>query len=1210
MTGNREQTGTHSGETESESDIPVVLRDELRGTSFFQRLVALAPDGTIAIDEDGTVVFANAAITDVLGYSPSELVGEPFAAFVVDDHHTKIPSVDAQCSEEATDRLSLRARHANGHEVRLGIDVRELTLDDRRLLVGFIRNRAHRGKTERSTERYEALAELAGDAVYQLDSGGYFERVSDSTVELTGYSRDELVGEHVSMLLDEEIGTRNTNALAELLPDEDEEVGIAEFDFNTAEGETIPCEVQMALLEAGGEIRGMVGVARDVSKRRERVEELRRERGLIEHVLETSPVGIGVITPDGDISRVNDRAEELLGLTMEEISNQTFDVSRRKLYDSDGESIPPENLLCKVFDHGEQVLNSEFTLEHPDGDRVWAAISIAPMTDDNGTVEKAVIIATDITNRKEREETLREERDVIEHILETSPVGIGVITPDGDISRVNDRAEELFGLTDYELTNQTLDVSQRKLYDSAGYQLSPEDLLERVFDHGDRVLDTEFELGQPDGSRVWLSISIAPIRSQAGSVEKAVVIATDITDRKGRERTLQEERDVIEHILETSPVGIGVISSNGDISRVNDQAEELLGLTIEEITSRTLDVSQRQFYSAGGQRVPPEDLLRRVFDHGEQVLNSEFTLERPDGDRVWVAISIAPIRGQAGDIEKAVVIATDISDRKERERRMRESEARLRQIAENINSAIWMADADMSEILYINPAYEAITGRSRDSVYDNLLNHLDAVHPQDQQRVTEAMKQAPQASQNETGARRFQEKYRIIRPDGSIRWVNSFAFPLRNDDGDIYRFVGVIDDITEVKEQQLELGRQRDELETLNQINTVIRQVNQGLVQATTRREIETQVCQKLTDSKLYHAAWIGEVTSGVHRVEPKTETGIGADILDTSVNAEKVPPIAMAVESGDVQIMRDFDDLPAGIAIDRPTDRSEFVSGRSFAAVIPLVYKDTVYSVLVAYSSRANAFGVREQAVLHELGKTIGLAINAVERKKALLTDTVVEIEFEIADPDVFFVTASAETGAVFEMESIVSQSDGSYLQYFTVTDVSPKRVLERAAADDSIERARLINDHENEALIEFIISEASPATLLAEYGATVREAAFADGRGTVEAAVSQRADVRVAVEAVQSTFTRSEFVGKRERERPVQTDREFKLELEEALTERQRATLETAYYAGFFEWPRDSSGEDMAESLGIAPATFHQHVRTGLQKLVEILVEDADIA
>jgi HTH-type transcriptional regulator, bacterioopsin transcriptional activator and related proteins len=816
MTGEPNHGNPHSAKKSPKSDRRTTLLEDLDNTPLFRQLVESAPNGMIVIDEHGVIVFANTVMGDILGYAESDLVGESIDALTVDDYKPKISAIHDGWNEETIDQFSLRALHADGCEVRVGIDIRKLTLDRHKLIVGFAHDRTHEEMAERPTDHYEAIAELAGDAYYQLSSDGYFEMVSDSIAEITGYSRDELLGKHISTLLDEETIARGTDVIRELLVTEDERIGTVEFEFQTVKGKTIPCEVQMALLESDGVLQGTVGVARDISTRKKQAKELRQERGLIEHVLETSPVGIGVISPDGDISRVNDRAEELLGLTLEEISNQTFDVSRRKLYDLEGQPVSPENLLRRVFEDDEQVLNSEFTLEHPDGNRVWAAISIAPMTNGSGAIEKAVIIATDITNRKEREETLREERDVIEHILETSPVGIGVISPDGDISRVNHHAEELFGLTDYELTNQTFDVTQRQLYDSAGYQISPEDLLAQVFDDGDRVLDTEFELGQPDGGRIWLSTSIAPIESPTGSIEKAVIIGKDVTDRKEREETLREERDVIEHILETSPVGIGVISPDGDISRVNDQAEDLLGLTIEEITNQTLDVSQRKFYSAGGQRVPPEDLLGRVFENGEQVINSEFTLERPDGDRVWVAISIAPIESPTRAIEKAIVIATDISDRKERERRMRESEARLRQIAENINSAIWMADADMSEILYINPAYETITGRSRDSVYDTLLNHLDAVHPQDKQRVADAMKRAPQTSGNDMGARSFQEKYRIVRPDGATRWVNSFAFPLQNDEGEVYRFVGVIDDITEVKEQQLELGRQRDELEAIS----------------------------------------------------------------------------------------------------------------------------------------------------------------------------------------------------------------------------------------------------------------------------------------------------------------------------------------------------------------------------------------------------------
>jgi HTH-type transcriptional regulator, bacterioopsin transcriptional activator and related proteins len=1060
---------------EGETDGSVTAKfnaGERAGGGFFQHVVEAAPVDTVVTDDSGTVVFASKSITTVLGYPPDELVGKDLTDIVDGD------PLNLSSARDRSDRLDTFARHAAGGEVRIRADIREIEFDGRRLYAMFIRDTVDRDTYGRLIDRYEAITRMTGYGIYQLDRDGRFEMVNDTIVEELGYSRDELLGEHASIVIDGDDLPHCPKAFENQGDGKDGGRSTVEFTAHTADGETIPCEAIISPLRSGGSIQGTVGIVRDISTRKKRAEELRKERGLIKHVLETSPVGIGVITPDGDISRVNDRAEELLGLTMEELSDQTFDASQRKLYDSEGRQVSPEDLLSRVFDDREQVIDTEFTLERPNGDHVWASISIAPMTNTAGDVEKAAIIATDITDRKEREETLREERDVIEHVLETSPIGIGVITPDGDISRVN------------------------------------------------------------------------------------------------------------------------------------DQAEELLGLTIEEITNQTLDVSQRKFYGASGRRVHPEDLLSRVFDDRKRVLNSEFRLERPDGERVWTALSLAPIENPEGDVKKSVVIATDISDRKEREKRLRESEARLRQIAENINSAIWMADADLSEILYINPAYEAITGRSRDSVYDNLMNHLDAVHPQDQHRVETAMADVTRASSNDATAIRFQEKYRIVQLDGSVRWVNSFAFPLQNDDGDVYRFVGVIDDITEVKEQQLELGRQRDELETLNQINTVIRRVNQGLVQAATREEIERQVCDTLTDSKLYHAAWIGEVDTGVRNVTPKTVDGHNSGLLERSLDIDAVDAISIAVESGDIQIIRNSGDLPPELAISDSGGDGTVGNWQSSAAVIPVIYQETVYDVLVAYSSRANAFSVREQAVLFELGKTIGLAINAVERKEALLTDEIVELEFGIHDPNVFFVRASDELAAEFEIEGITSQSDDSYLQYFTVTGVPAERVLEFANSDSSIEHARIVTDHEEGALLEFVVGGPSLAIALAEYGGTIYTARFTEGKGTVVAAFSRTADVRNVVEAIQSTFARTELISKHERERSVDSNREFQTTLEEMLTERQRSTLETAYYAGYFEWPRDSSGEDVADSLDVAPATFHQHTREGIQKLVETFIEDPPAA
>ena len=97
-------------------------------------------------------------------------------------------------------------------------------------------------------------------------------------------------------------------------------------------------------------------------------------------------------------------------------------------------------------------------------------------------------------------------------------------------------------------------------------------------------------------------------------------------------------------------------------------------------------------------------------------------------------------------------------------------EERFRQLAENIDEVFWLTTPERSELLYVSPAYERIFGRSRDSVYGDPRAFLEAVHPDDQPRVRTSL---PSLAQG-----RWAERYRVVRPDGTIRWVRSRAFPI------------------------------------------------------------------------------------------------------------------------------------------------------------------------------------------------------------------------------------------------------------------------------------------------------------------------------------------------------------------------------------------------------------------------------------------------
>ncbi|WP_459877679.1 PAS domain-containing protein [Halorubrum gandharaense] len=146
---------------------------------------------------------------------------------------------------------------------------------------------------------------------------------------------------------------------------------------------------------------------------------------------------------------------------------------------------------------------------------------------------------------------------------------------------------------------------------------------------------------------------------------------------------------------------------------------------------------------------------------------------------------------------------------------LREREERFRQLAEHIQEIVWMSDPESEELIYVNPAYEAIWGRSAESLYEDPTSFVDGIHHEDRPRVEEALAAHANGEYDET--------YRIIRPDGELRWVHDRAVPIENDAGEVYRVVGITSDITEQKERERELR------ETKRRLDLVLEGTNTGI---------------------------------------------------------------------------------------------------------------------------------------------------------------------------------------------------------------------------------------------------------------------------------------------------------------------------------------------------------------------------------------------
>ncbi len=410
-----------------------------------------------------------------------------------------------------------------------------------------------------------------------------------------------------------------------------------------------------------------------------------------------------------------------------------------------------------------------------------------------------------------------------------------------------------------------------------------------------------------------------------------------------------------------------------------------------------------------------------------------------------------------------------------------------------------------------------------------------------------------------------------------------------------------LEDVTDRHHREGELADRRRDLETLSRINDIVGAVMEELVGAGDRSEIERGVCERLTETDLYDVAWIGEHDPAGERLTVRESAGEGADIVE-ELTAASSPELA-SVGSGDVTVV---DQVATDEQVPEPVRAAAFKRGLQSSIAVPLRYGSTVYAVLGVYASRPDAFSATERSGFETLGRVAGFAINAARQRNLLLADAVVEVELKVTDQAAALAAATAELNCTATVEGVVPVGEGTLLCYVTVDGAAADAVSEALAADGVVVE-RVVDDREDGCLLELCVEDDSPLVTVTERGATVPSATYENGTVRFVVEMAPEDDVRETVEAVSEAFDTA-LLAKRDRRKPVETEERFRGDLEGTLTERQQTALRTAYLADYFESPRGSTAEEVAESLDITSPTFHHHIRAGLDKLLTIYFEDAD--
>ncbi|MBW4660681.1 MAG: PAS domain S-box protein [Drouetiella hepatica Uher 2000/2452] len=404
-----------------------------------------------------------------------------------------------------------------------------------------------------------------------------------------------------------------------------------------------------------------------------------------------------------------------------------------------------------------------------------------------------------IMERKQTEKALQESELLFATLAQRSPVGIFRTDPLGKCLYVNQRWREISGFL-------TGDIEGEGWTNA----LHPDDRDRVIWESQEamstkQALYTECRFQHPDGQVAWVLGQAFPETLEDGRVVGYVGTITDITDRKQTEQALRESEHRYANLARMSPVGIFKTDRNGKYLYVNERWTEIAGLTFAEARG-----------SGWRRAIHPNDRRSLVKNWYETVrarlpFQAELRFQHANGELAWVVCQALPEMLDNDEIIGYVGTITDITDRKQAEEALRESERRYATLNQILPVGMFRTDLD-GRATYLNQYWAEIAGVPISEGLGE--GWQQSIHPDDRQHmVTEWLASVKNRLP-------YQADYRYQRPDGSFTWVVCQALPEVLENGEMIGYVGTITDITDRKQTEMQVQERANELFQVNGLLT------------------------------------------------------------------------------------------------------------------------------------------------------------------------------------------------------------------------------------------------------------------------------------------------------------------------------------------------------------------------------------------------------
>jgi len=725
-----------------------------------------------------------------------------------------------------------------------------------------LRRVAAEASLRESEARYRTLADTMPQVVFIATASGFVEYVNRPGLEYMGLRLDEAIG---------------FGWLGAIHP-EDRQLVADRWLECLKIGK--PYEFEHRLLRADGQYRWQlsravpiggdtgaivrwIGTSTDIHDHRQVKEDLResrteaeRQAEELDRLYQTSPAGLAFMDPQLRFIRINQTLADINGFPVEAYIGRSL---REMLSPALADRLEP--VLRRVVDEGEAAMNVEMEGEppaEPGNVRYWLA-NYYPLKGRDGTVLGVNVVVQDITERKRSEDALQRSHAFIRQIIDTDPNLIFVKDSQGRFTLVNRAVADCYGTTVEELVGKTDADFNAQRQQAADVQVNDREVLEGLHE----MFTAEEVITDASGGVRWLQTVKRPILNEQGKANYVLGVATDITQRRMAEEALRRSEELLRLVTDSSPIAMAYCDGECRLRFVNRAYVDRFGMTPEDVIGKPLrEVVGINAYES----------IRTYVEAALSGVRADFEAAVPYeqiGTR-YMRCAYVPRIDERGRTVGFTEVIADITDRRRMEEALRESEERLRLALEAGQMGAWDVDLATDQTRWDRKEC-ALLGIPERGVAPSADEFYRRVHPDDLPLVEKSVRTAVQ----ETGA--LEHEFRVVRPDGAIRWLAAKGQVMNDRQGQPVRMVGINFDVTERKRTEERLRSFTQELESrvaertheLTQLHARLRALSTelNLTEQRERKRLATDLHDYLTQLLALVCMKLGQIK----RLSPQT---------------------------------------------------------------------------------------------------------------------------------------------------------------------------------------------------------------------------------------------------------------------------------------------------------------------------------------------------